>query len=473
MPYRVPKGNNRLQKPPCGVALNQSDPLARMIKGAYLLNEGGGAKVTNYAHPYNGVSATPTITWGKGYGSSSAYKGNGSSTYVSLGNSSTNPNLNIPGEMTILSMINLTNTSALGSICTDGASGYQWIFEANRVAGKISVGWTNNLFVYSTATLTAGPWYSIGMTRSLSGSTYTAKTFINGLFDNSGTTTTVPSAQQGSWIGRLSTSGQYFSGTIEYVYIWNRVLTDSEILTVHERPYRMFTPQLRKIFGVGVVLPVGGVVLGGTSANTEFYNSIVVTGSGICGGISTISLNHKNIDATGGSLASGTSVLLKFINQSGVGGSICGGTAELDFNDTMSEIGSGGSIGGGASTIVRLIPKLALGGIVNGGTSSVASTYQLLRITNTAVVGGISSKNCHLFLNTSGRCWLSGTSDVQAPTLESLLPKFGTLIVEVTSEAPAAPTTSINLKKKALSRMTAGRFPVTSGNLPITIFEKD
>ncbi len=531
MAYRIPKNANRYLKPPCGTSLNRSDPLARGIKAAYLLNEGAGAKVTNYAHAVNGTFATPTLGWGRGYGGSS-FKGNGSSVYVSLGSSSTNPWLSCPGEMTIVSMIQLTNTSTLGSICTDGASGYQWIFEANRNAGKLSVGWTNNLFCYSAASLTAGTWYTVGMTRSLSGSTYTASTWINGLFDNSGTTSTVPSSQQGSWIGRLSSSNQYFNGTIEYVYIWNRVLSSTEMLTIHQHPYRMFTPiSRRKTFGIGTLSAVGGVVLGSVSTNSEFFNSIVVTGGSLGSGTSTIGINFPNVDLIGGNLSGGTSTYFKSINQISTGGSLCGGTAEIDSNDAIEEIALGGSISGGLSNLSKIsdltsIPEALVGstaseffsyhiigtngiilngrgtfteeliskpgmliggsatvnitngdtiggGITIGGTSSQQSTYQLLRVSDGIIINGTSQVNANVSISIGGRIWAAGLSDVDGPTLDSLMPKFGTLIAEVVIEQPTRETSSLNLKKKALERMTAGRYPVNRTNQSITIYRKD
>ena len=533
MAYRIPKKANRHQKPPCGTTLNMSDPLVRGIKAAYLLNEGAGSKVINYAHAVNGVVATPTTSWGRGYGGSS-YKGNGSNTYVTLGNSSTNPWLNIPGEMTIVSMINLTNTSSLGSICTDGNSGYQWIFEANRQAGKISIGWTSNLWVYSTATLVANTWYTVGMTRSLSGSTYTASTWINGLFDNSGTTTTVPSSQQGSWIGRLSSGTQHFNGTIEYVYIWNRVLSSTEILTIHEHPYRLFTPNSRrKSFGIGTLLSIGGVALGGTSTNTEFYNSIVVTGGSLNSGTSTIGINFKNIDAVGGGTSGGASNNFKSIDYTATGGSLCGGIAELDSNDTIAEIASGGATSGGLSTLFKISDSISLpgiligstavdsfnynigtfggvalegitsntisviktsqggctlggnsdithqvarnasGGATLGGNTSPQTTYQLLRATNGIIINGTSQVIANTSTSIGGRAWMSGTSDVDGPTLESLMPKFGTIIAEVVVNQPVGETVSLNLKKKTLERMVPGRYPVNRTNQSITIYTKD
>lgn len=68
---------------------------------------------------------------------------------------------------------------------------------------------------------------------------------------------------------------------------------------------------------------------------------------------------------------------------------------------------------------------------------------------------------------------MSGTSDVDGPTLESLMPKFGTIIAEVVVNQPVGETVSLNLKKKTLERMVPGRYRVNRTNQSITIYTKD
>ena len=174
-----------------------------------------------------GMSRSSSPTIGKiGQG----LKFNGSSAYVSLGTG-----LDNNGEMTISAWIRTTNVSAgTRQIVANGSSdGTQqdYTFEINRTARKLSTIWGNNVILTGNATLSVNTWYHAVMVRSGSSGNWAVKFYLNGNQDNSGTTAINPNAtNENTAIGRGGGwASQFFSGTLDDVRIYNRVLSASEV----------------------------------------------------------------------------------------------------------------------------------------------------------------------------------------------------------------------------------------------------
>jgi hypothetical protein len=230
----------RGRKPPCGSVVDLDDPIADQMRAAFLFNEGSGKNA------YNATGAPVTASGPVGLLSAISWKsGRGglalaaNAAFVDIGLTAKPAALNLTGPCTVLSLINLTANTGLQAIAADSnntAALIQWgLYQDN---GKIYVIWANVDAVIGTATLSAAKWYSVGGVRSGSAGAWTATSWINGILDNTGTTATNPSAQQGAAIGRSGNDVSFgLSGLIEYVYIWNRALTPGEILRVHGDPY--------------------------------------------------------------------------------------------------------------------------------------------------------------------------------------------------------------------------------------------
>jgi hypothetical protein len=246
-------------KPPFGSRVDFRDPITQGLAAEYVLNEGGGLRAYNYARSnaiagvINSSSGNP---WSESRTGDPCLIGNGntSTRYVDVGLSAKPSALNLNGSYTILCLINST-LSGSQCIFVDSNSSASLIQVGVRLlsTGFVSISWGADVNVLnSSGKVTANTWTVIGLTNAGTTGAWTPKTWINGLLDNSNTTSTNPSAQQGAAIGRFGNlASQYFAGLIEYVKIWNRVLTPGEIFRIYRSPYSYwrFPPWSARRFG--------------------------------------------------------------------------------------------------------------------------------------------------------------------------------------------------------------------------------
>ena len=254
MPYRKAKSWGRT-KPPCGTPINMGDPLALGLVAAYLFAEGAGSTVINSVanDASTGLLNKPTTGWGNG-DRGSAYNG-AASTWVDIGMTSKPARLNLPGAMTALARIKPTTVPTTTIVSDSNAAESLGQFSMFiRITNKLANFWGNGAAqVSGNTSIVANVWTSVGTTRSGSSGSWSGGIWLNGLLDASASgIATNPGAQQGAAIGRNGNgSGQEsFVGLIDYVYIWARSLSATEILWVHADPYSMFaTPRRRIISG--------------------------------------------------------------------------------------------------------------------------------------------------------------------------------------------------------------------------------
>jgi hypothetical protein len=102
----------------------------------------------------------------------------------------------------------------------------------------VVVGWADNLITYDWYTSVTDPynddkWHMITVTYNGT----TTKLYIDGLCKDSSSSHTYASNLNTIWVGKApSGSGPYFSGSIDQVRIYNRALSDSEILSLYQSP---------------------------------------------------------------------------------------------------------------------------------------------------------------------------------------------------------------------------------------------
>lgn len=242
-------------QPPLGTPINRSHPLAQGLVGCWLLNEGGGLRARDSTR-LNKVDGALTASTFVNSAQGSCVTFNGSGGYVSMNTAADYPNLNLPGALTIIANINTTAASSAHSIfsdCNSGATSFQYVFEAFRTPTKLSFGQGTAIVATSTgATLAVNTWYRVGVVRSGGTGAWTVKFYVNGRLDTTvSAIATNPGVQAGTAIGRLGAfNGQYWIGLINRVMVYNRALTDTEMMQDYINPLDMFILKKKQLSNV-------------------------------------------------------------------------------------------------------------------------------------------------------------------------------------------------------------------------------
>jgi len=141
---------------------------------------------------------------------------------------------------TISAWIYLLSTGGVKSILMkDGASGYKefqfYVSNGVLTAYLFNLGGTSYIGKYYTTALNAGQWYQVTIAYNGNKSSSGISLYLNGnkvsdSVSQSGTYIAMNNTKSNVTIGMHPSSSWYFNGTIDEVSIWNRSLTDSEIL---------------------------------------------------------------------------------------------------------------------------------------------------------------------------------------------------------------------------------------------------
>jgi hypothetical protein len=232
-----------LIKPVRAIQLNRSHPLAHGLAACWLFNEGCGSLAADIGgRGLNMQVAGGTPQWTSGNHGSALYFNNAENEYLEIDIA---PITSMP--CTILAWIcpdNVTNGNYYYPvyIADKDVTNQAWGLLLNYGTGNVSL--TTNIVVsgYASAakSLTAGKWHQIV---GVIAGTEDRRCYVDG--GNKGVSTysvSNPAGLDRISIGRAgdSTPGYYYSGKIGCVFIWNRILTDSEISLLYREPYAMF-----------------------------------------------------------------------------------------------------------------------------------------------------------------------------------------------------------------------------------------
>jgi len=234
-----------LTKPPLGTQLDWANPLNTGLVGLWIFNEGIGDKVydlsgnentgtlTNMAFP-----STPTSGWNPGrLGPAIAL--DGSDDRVNCGN---NPIFNITDTITMSAWVMLNQNDNLNPIVTKDLA--YILRRTNLAEGKyfqflVRTGGIWSSKAISIAVATPGVWYHVVGTYNKDGGTNNLNIYVNGVRGTPQTVTgTIDTNTELVNIGFRIVN--FFNGLIDESRIWNRVLTNDEILTLYTSPYSMF-----------------------------------------------------------------------------------------------------------------------------------------------------------------------------------------------------------------------------------------
>ena len=284
------------------------------------------------------------------------------------------------GDITIFTICTPTAVSGVQGLLQADNSGsnrrdFQFRLDNNKVSFIPFVGGSNGS-ISSTTTLSTGVRHKLGASHSSTLGSNNYSVYVDGEKDNSGTKTgALDSDYPTTLIGAYSTTaaaldgGSYideFAGEIELVYVWDRVLSDSDYRLINKDPYQIFKPIIEDVYFVST--GESGGVTGSGSPQAETATS---TGSG-----------KRTITGTGVAQA-------ETATSSGTGLRLIVGTGSPTA-DTATSTGegtsSGTATGSGSPTADTATASGAGLRIITGSGSPQAETATS---TGTGEVGGV------------------------------------------------------------------------------------
>lgn len=283
-----------LQKPPLGTLLNTGHYLGKGLLLSYLKNERSGNLIQDSSH-----NNLPAINNGADW-VPEGLSFNGSSDYLSIGDK---PSLDITGPYTIVTRINPSGW---------GGNGFGRIYEkSDNAASGLSFflrDADDNIRMFHNASTyyeTSSNSILLNTNQSIAavydgGSV--GRIYINAVDKTSDSSVGSVSSAIGNdaEIGRRpSDTTRYFDGIINYLHIYNRALSISEIISIHTNPYQMFRHELiiGEVAAGGITLVISPINQSQAIENLALVqqNTIVVNGSNQAQSIDNIGIVQQNI----------------------------------------------------------------------------------------------------------------------------------------------------------------------------------
>ncbi len=236
-------------KPHAGVQLDRSHPFAIGLQGAWLFNEGGGLGAINLVTSEVGVLTNGPV-WQNG-----ALHFDGTNDYVQARAAIT---IGGNANFTVMARIRTTTLNANGQpiYCERGSSGNDILKFEGPASGAhpgFFITFRNDggtlKQVFGTTDVHDGAWHT-GAVRKVG--TTDISVWVDGHLDVASTTAaadTFTNATNETWLGRdKGDSSATFNGDMDFVYCWNRALSDMEIGALTIQPYQLFALPRRMWF---------------------------------------------------------------------------------------------------------------------------------------------------------------------------------------------------------------------------------
>jgi hypothetical protein len=237
-----------LSKPLRGIRLNKTHPLARNLVRAWVINENGGTFLyDNCNHAIAGFSGAPTWKAGK-YGPRLEFDGSDDSA----DNTAILPFTSYPFTI-VVSAVRCSGTySNWYGVHQSGVNiqrAAMYCSNTGLLTGVVYSGSTGGT-VQSVTTFAAGDEYwgaFVGY------SSTNRSMFVNGRFEANVTTArNFPASPNTESFARMwgGADASYYKAKFNFVYAYNRALTDAEIAWLYREPFEIFEPGIRPmVFG--------------------------------------------------------------------------------------------------------------------------------------------------------------------------------------------------------------------------------
>lgn len=230
------------------------------------LDDGVGASSVADSNPFNSTTwpdqpGTPhgTTTFGTA-GAMTGSTGctfNGSSGYIEFANNSA---LQLVGDLTVELWLKPASLAAAQVLISKGTAGEYALTLNTNGSVTFNMGASFSATVVPAASITAGTWYHLAVTRALQGKAIVG--YLNGSQTFSGTYVSAPSTTTNVVrLGAASpTTGSFFNGVLDEVALYARVLSGSQVANHHA--WGVATDVNATAYGTGrygyIPLPVPG-----------------------------------------------------------------------------------------------------------------------------------------------------------------------------------------------------------------------
>ena len=188
----------------------------------------------NTVYDLSGFGNTSALTNGPTYNSSNlgAFVLDGSNDYILVNSQA---NILSKSAYTKITLFYVTSFSTSNNIVSGGISGQHafWLFGTNKLYAGHNGNWST---VTGSTTLSLSTWYFGAVTYSNSTGW---KLYLNGREDGTSADTTTFGGNQEILIGAYG-GGNYFTGRIASVQVYNRVLSASEIVQNYNATKRRY-----------------------------------------------------------------------------------------------------------------------------------------------------------------------------------------------------------------------------------------
>ncbi len=217
-----------------GTRINYTHPLARGMVRCYLANEGMGALIADSARGVHAAltGASTNAFWSTGQLGGPCLSFSGSSTIYGKANDGGS----YAGDVVSVSGWFKTSTSAIANIATaDDGSTRKWLVQTRTTGNTLRftpfrVG--SSVAIDSTTAVNDGKWHHF-VGRWDGG---TAEIWIDGTMEASSTFIgTMSPGTVPLWIGTNSAQTANFTGQIDALLVWNRVISPTEIKILGNR----------------------------------------------------------------------------------------------------------------------------------------------------------------------------------------------------------------------------------------------
>ncbi len=249
------------QKPPLGALPFPGHGLSRGLVGCWIMNEGAGSKIYDLSGSNKSGLFVNAPTW-----IPSGIKTDGTS-YIRLGVEATDYRYTDKISFAVKFKPATLTGSGNAAICgkrSSGGSGSGWsLIQMNLTAGlRFYVEGVSNVNTAHIITLDWHTLYGIYEGRVINGLRsylYSPTGITIDINDPSGMTTEIePNGAKLSLCCADGAGGQQWDGEIEYLFLWHRIISPSEISQLHADPYAMFVDPM-VYWGQGAAEAPGGL----------------------------------------------------------------------------------------------------------------------------------------------------------------------------------------------------------------------
>jgi len=214
---------------------NLSHPRARGLVGCWLMNEGSGSIVQDLSGNGNtGALTGDELLWVGGTTGPAIYFG-GTTDWISIGDKPTLEGMN---QLSIVAKVRPVDASTQQWVIGK-TNAYALEVYLDRIRYRIWGGGSEVAVFSNNPSIFDNTWHTIAGVYDGTA----VKTFVDGVFHlSSAETGAIPSNSSPVGIGAYPSAPSIleFNGDIEYVYVYNRTLSTSEIVQLYREPFCMF-----------------------------------------------------------------------------------------------------------------------------------------------------------------------------------------------------------------------------------------